>query len=228
MSKLTLIIPVKNEKESLSIFLTELTKYQFKILLVIDPLDIDTKESIKKFKNIEILCQQNPGYGSALIEGINKTTTEFFCIINADGSMNPKYLNQMLHMCSSKDFIFASRYLKEGGSDDDDIITFIGNKIFTLIGKIFFNLRISDILFTYILGRTKSFKSLDLQYSDFRICVEIPIKIKNYKMNYESLPSYERSRIGGKKKVNPLKDGFLILLALIEIFLKNIRFRKIK
>ena len=49
MSKLTLIIPVKNEKESLSIFLTELTKYQFKILLVIDPLDIDTKESIKKF-----------------------------------------------------------------------------------------------------------------------------------------------------------------------------------
>jgi len=47
-------------------------------------------------------------------------------------------------------------------------------------------------------------------------------------MNYESLPSYERSRIGGKKKVNPLKDGFLILLALIEIFLKNIRFRKIK
>ena len=31
------------------------------------------------------------------IEGINFTKTDFFCIINADGSMNPVYLNKMLN-----------------------------------------------------------------------------------------------------------------------------------
>ena len=36
------------------------------------------------------------------------------------------------------DFIFGSRYMDDALSDDDTIVTFIGNKIFTFIGKIFF------------------------------------------------------------------------------------------
>ena len=39
-------------------------------------------------------------------------------------------------------------------------------------------------------------------------------------MNYTCLPSYERSRIGGKKKVNVLKDGFLIGTEILKYFLK--------
>ena len=49
--------------------------------------------------------------------------------------MDPKYLSQMLEDCNDRDFVFASRYLKNGGSDDDDIITFIGNKIIFISGK---------------------------------------------------------------------------------------------
>jgi len=40
-------------------------------------------------------------------------------------------------------------------------------------------------------------------------------------MNYKSMPSMERSRIAGKKKVNALKDGFLILLALVSFKFKK-------
>ena len=50
--------------------------------------------------------------------------------------MDPKYLDEMLLLCRNKDFVFASRYLKGGGSDDDDLITFIGNQLF-LDGKYF-------------------------------------------------------------------------------------------
>ena len=100
-------------------------------------------------------------------------------------------------------------------------ITFIGNYFFTIASNFLFNLKISDILFTYILGKTSSFKNLKLKNFDFRICVEIPIKAKLQNMVYSCLPSYERSRIGGKKKVNILKDGFLILIRNCQIFLKN-------
>ena len=68
-----------------------------------------------------------------LIEGINSVKTDYCCIINADGSMNPKYLKEMRSLCSTKDFIFTSRYQKPGGgSDDDDITTSIGNFFFTV------------------------------------------------------------------------------------------------
>lgn len=220
MNDLTLIIPTKKESESLPSFLKELESYNFKKLIVLEKEDNETKNSISNIKNIEILEQKKNGYGNALIEGINATTSDFCCIINADGSMDPKYLNEMKELCKNIDFVFASRYSRGGGSDDDDLITYVGNFFFSFVGRVFFKLDISDILFTYILGKTKKFKDLELKYSDFRICVELPINIKKKNFEYKSISSYERSRIGGKKKVNALKDGFLILTAMIKLFFK--------
>lgn len=222
MKNLTLLVPANKESESLPIFLKELQDYNCKKLIVLQKEDRETIDSIDKFDDIQIHVQKNKGYGSALKEGLDIITTDFFCIINADGSMDPKYLKKMLEECQNQDFIFASRYLSEGGSDDDDIVTYIGNKFFSLFGNLFFKLNISDILYTYILGKTKKAKELMLKYHDFRICVEIPIKIKNQKLSYKSLPSFERNRIAGKKKVNALKDGLLILIALIKfLFIKK-------
>jgi len=221
MDDLTLIIPAKKEAESLPIFLKEIENLHCKKLVVLQKEDFETIESIKNIKNVKIHQQEKNGYGNALIEGINNTNTDYCCIINADGSMDPKYLNEMKIACEKLDFVFGSRYQKPGGgSDDDDLITTIGNFVFTLIGNILFNLRISDILYTFILGKTLSFKKLDLKNFDFRICVELPIKAKLKKMNYKCLPSYERERIGGKKKVNALKDGLLILTEIVKYFLR--------
>ena len=221
MRDLTLIIPAKNEVESLPVFLKEIENYKCKKFVVLQKEDLETKEAIRKIKNIKIIEQMNNGFGNALIEGINSVRTKYCCIINADGAMNPKYLDKMKKLCKNKDFVFATRYQKPGGgSDDDDSITFIGNYFFTIASNFLFNLKISDILFTYILGKTSSFKNLKLKNFDFRICVEIPIKAKLQNMKYACLPSYERSRIGGKKKVNVLKDGFLIGTEILKYFLK--------
>ena len=221
MHDLTLIIPTKKEVESLPFFLKEIKNYKCKKFIVLEKEDLETKKAIKDFKNIKIIEQINNGYGSALIEGINSVKTKYCCIINADGAMDPKYLYQMIKLCKNKDFIFASRYQKPGGgSDDDTLTTSIGNFFFTFAGNSLFNLKISDILYTYILGKTSSFKNLKLDNFDFRICVEIPIKAKLQNMSYSCLPSYERIRIGGIKKVHALKDGFLILSEIIKYFLK--------
>ena len=108
--------------------------------------------------------------------------------------------------------------LLDGGSDDDNLITLIGNYIFTKLGNIFFSLKITDILFTYVLGKTLSFNNLALKSKDFTLCVEFPIKANRNQCVLANIPSYERSRIGGKKKVNAFKDGMLILLKMIKMF----------
>ena len=197
-------------------------KFNCKKLIVLERDDRETIEIIKKDENIELLFQNQKGYGSAIIEGINYSKTEYSCIINADGSMDPNYLKEMLEECRDKDFVFNSRYLYPGGgSEDDTVVTLIGNKIFSFLGNLFFKLNISDILFTYIIGKTKSFQKLNLMYRDFRLCVEIPIKAKRNKLLYKSIPSYERSRIAGKKKVNAIKDGFLILFGMVSLFFRK-------
>ena len=221
MKDLTLIIPTKKEVESLPVFLREIEKLICKKLIVLQEEDIETKNAISEFNDIKILVQKKNGYGNALIEGINNVDTKYCCIINADGSMDPKYLEQMLNECKNKDLVFGSRYQKPGGgSDDDDIVTSVGNYFFTLTGNLLYNLKISDILYTYILAKTSSLKNLNLKNGDFRICVELPIKAKFCRMEYICLPSYERERIGGKKKVNAIKDGLLILIEIVKYFFK--------
>ena len=129
MKDLTLIIPSKRESESLPIFLNELKKYKYKKMIVLQKDDIKTIESLKGYDEVEIFEQNQLGYGNAIIEGINNTKTEYFCIINADGSMDPKYLPLMLDTCKDYDLVFTSRYLRPGGGSDDD--TFVTCLLYT-------------------------------------------------------------------------------------------------
>lgn len=73
---------------------------------------------------------------NAIIEGIEKINTKFFCIINADGSMGSKCLEEILIKSENKNLIFGLRYINSGGSDDDTI-TFLGNKFFSFIVNLF-------------------------------------------------------------------------------------------
>ena len=134
MRDLTLIIPTKKEVESLPFFLKEIKNYKCKKFIVLQKEDLETKKAIKKIKNIKIVEQVNNGYGNALIEAIDSVKTKYCCIINADGAMDPKYLDKMKKLCKNKDFVFASRYQKPGGgSNDDTLVTLIGLTIFSII-----------------------------------------------------------------------------------------------
>ena len=73
-------------------------------------------------------------------------------------------------------------------------------------------------MYTFVLGKTNNAKQLNLKQKDFTLCVELPIKIKKANMKMISINSYERKRIGGIKKVNAFKDGFLILVHMIKLF----------
>ena len=219
MQELTLIIPAKHETESLPQVLEEIKDYNLNIIIILEETDKETIDAAKNY-NCKIIHQSGKGYGNALIEGINNVQTEYLCIFNADGSFHPKYLKEMLDICSNnKEFVFSSRYLKGAGTEDDTIITAFGNFFFSLLGKILFSLKLSDILYTYILGKTNSFKSLKLKCNDFCLCVEIPINMKKIGASYLDFPSYERKRIAGKKKVNEFIDGLKILLYMIKRFL---------
>ncbi len=219
MSDLTLIIPAKNEKESLPKVLDELSTFNFKKNIILESSDKLTIESIKTY-DCKIIYQDTKGYGDALKKGIETVETEFFCIFNADGSFNPKELGQMLNKLKNDkyDFVFASRYEKNCGSDDDTFITLVGNYIFTLLGRIFFKLKITDILYTFVMGKTLCAKNLNLVAKDFSFCVELPIKAKRNNYKICTSKSFERARIAGEKKVNAFRDGLKILFSMIKLF----------
>ena len=218
MNDLTILIPAKNEAGSLGHVINEIENLNLNYFIIVGKDDLSTIKIIKKKENI--IYQNNRGFGDAIISGISQLKTKYFALMFADGSTNPAELKPLLdHLQNTRaDFVFGSRYLKNASSEDDTVITFIGNKIFTLIGKLFFNLKITDILYTYVIGKTDHLKTLNLNSEDFAICVELPIKAKKKGYKIVDFPCNERRRITGKKNVNALIDGSKILLKMIKMF----------
>ena len=226
MNDLTLVIPAKNESETLPLVLESLKKLKIKTIISLKNDDFDTINSIIKNEYVKVYFQSGNGYGNSLKEAISSCETKYFCIFNADGSFEQKDLLKMYNLIKNNEFVYTTRYEKNGGSEDDTLITLVGNKIFSKLGNIFFSLKISDILYTYLMGKTKSFKKLNIESNDFRFCVELPIKMQLSNMKYKCIPSYEYKRIAGKKKVSAFKDGFLILLEMLRLFFAFKIFRK--
>ena len=97
MTSISLVIPAKNEKESLGEVLEEVLQYNFvkEIIVVVDSLE-DNSIKIAKQYDCKVIIQKNSGYGSAIIEGFKESTNKYACIFNADFSMDPKYLQTMI------------------------------------------------------------------------------------------------------------------------------------
>ena len=95
MEDLTLVIPAKYEASTLPKVLDELEKFNVKKIITVPKYDKETLEAIKDY-DCKIVHQNGEGFGNALIEGISNVETKYLCIFNADGSFDPKYLNEMI------------------------------------------------------------------------------------------------------------------------------------
>lgn len=217
---LTIIIPTYNEELVIEKTIRELLNYDIKNIIVVDGGSLDsTIEIVKKF-NIKIIdIGFRSGYGDAFLKGLAATNTKYLCKINADGSFDPKYLNQMFLLIQNgnADVVFNSRYLKDAMSFDDTIIRRIGNFFFTKLCQIIFKTPNTDILFNYHISKTDYYKDLNLKYKDFSICTEIPIKFKRKGYKIFEISSIERIRYAGVSKVNAFYDGLKILNKTIRL-----------
>ena len=64
MKNLTLIIPAKNESESLPLVLEELKEYNLKTKVILSSEDKSTINSIRKY-DVEIVFQKNKGWATS-------------------------------------------------------------------------------------------------------------------------------------------------------------------
>ena len=65
------------------------------------------------------------------------------------------------------------------------------------------------------------FNKINFKNRDFRFCIELPFQIEVKKLTYTEISMVERKRFAGKKNVNVIKDGFLILSEIILSFIKH-------
>lgn len=207
--KLSIIIPVYNEKESLSLMVKILSStldFENEIIIVYDHESDNSipvaKELQKKFNNI-VLVHNKLGHGVkyALAAGIDKSKFENILITAVDEIFPILSIDRMLTMIVHENYEFVSgtRYKsggkRLGGSIIGHILSITANKSFSLLT----NFPLSDLTTGIKMFKKSFFKEIKISSNPIGWVFAFELTIKAYIMNLKigEVPLISVDRIFG-------------------------------
>ena len=213
--KLTIIIPVYNEINTINILLKKVIEVGIdKQIIVVDDFSSDgTREIIiKNFENkIDklILHEKNLGKGAAIISAKKYINGDFVIIQDADLEYDPKDYYK-LYNCFRKnnkiDIIYGSRFLNKSFSKiylsfGKSLIRIFGNKLLTNLSNLINKQQLTDAHTCYKTFNSNIFKNINLKEKGFSFCPEVNTKISNKNLIIKEVPIkyFSRTKQMGKK-----------------------------
>lgn len=219
--KISIIIPLYNESETIYALLDELLSLPIncEIILVDDGSTDSSQQVIQSFKspNIRLLHHlQRAGKGAAVQTGLQVATGDVVVIQDADLEYNPNDIVALVELIETGQTNAA--YGVRDLSSQRKIIR-LGNKFLTIMTNILYGHSIHDMTTCYKVMTRELMQSLDLESKGFAIDAEITAKV--FKLGYsiaEHPIQYSPRYINKKLKIY---DGFPMLWALLKYKFKN-------
>ena len=212
--KLSVVIPVYNEKKTLSelICRVEAVKLEKEIIIVDDASTDGTRDLLKKYEERErfkvIYQSKNAGKGSALRAGFDKAEGEIIIVQDADLEYDPKEYPLLLEpiLDGRADVVYGSRFL--GGTHRVFFFWhYVGNKILTTLSNMCTNLCLTDMETGYKVFRRTVLDSFILKCDRFGFEPEFTSKVARHAFRIYEVPiSYSGRGYEEGKKIN-LNDG---------------------
>jgi hypothetical protein len=224
-------------KESLNLIADEC------YVLFVDGRSDDGSYEYLKNQKFNVHIQESEGIRAAITEGVkilmNQNVTSI-TFAQPDGNCDLKQINKLIEKFKNVDseMIIGSRYLAPATSEDDTIISKIGNKYFTLLISFVSGFRYTDSMVGYRIFSTNILDKIDLLSDKYFRIPEFIFRthlawdpllstlspLLNIKIT--EIPISEPKRIGGVVKKQTIRWGlgysFQVILVLIKKIFKQI------
>lgn len=221
MSKVSVVIPARNEEGNIGLVLDEVnqartkTEYELEVI-VVDDHSTDGTAEVAAGKGAKVIQNNGKsGKGNALKAGFACASGDFIIMMDADYSHRAEDIPQFIqHFEKGAGLVIGSRIY--GGSDEYTRVRAFGNIFFTGLFGMFLGRYLSDALNGF-----KGFKK-DLvkkhQYQSRNFEIEIELLANALKDGYRivEFPSHERTRKEGVPKSRIVRDGTRFLLRIIK------------
>jgi glycosyltransferase involved in cell wall biosynthesis len=221
--KLSVIIPVYNEVESIEVILKRVndTKLVSEIVVVDDGSKDGTRDKLKTLdgkNNVRvILHEKNQGKGAAVRTGMQAATGEILLIQDADLEYDPRDFPELLRPIEEgvADVVYGSRFLGRAHR----VTMFwhlVANKLLTLMTNILYNTILTDMETGYKVFRREVIAGMTIRANSFNFEPEFTAKIlkRNYRIFEVPITFNPRDYTQGKKI--KLHDAFEAVWALLK------------
>ena len=226
--KLTIIIPVYNEINTINILLKKVIEVGIdKQIIVVDDFSSDgTREIIiKNFENkIDklILHEKNLGKGAAIISAKKYINGDFVIIQDADLEYDPNQYILFLNELKKKkiDALYGSRVLKKKKFNNiqnfSHKIRIWGNIFLTSVSNLINRQNLTDAHTCYKMVRADIFKSIPLKEKGFAFCTELNTKLSNIGIKITEIPINYNGRTYDEGKKISAVDGLIAIKTLFK------------
>ena len=214
--KISLIVFTLNEIDGMRAIMPRIKKEWYDELIIVDGGSIDGTIEYAKEHGYNIFVQKGRDTGAAFWESFEKVTGDTIIIFCPDGNSIPEKIPEMVEKYKEGyDMVTVSRYLDGAKSYDDDWITAFGNRMFTGIINCLFNARVTDALGIYRIFNKQIIYKLNIDTYTPSWGTQILLRAIKRGLKIAEIPGDEPKRIGGKRKMRPVKNGFYELKMII-------------
>ncbi len=213
MTRLSVLIPVYNEKDTIDLILGEVLAVDLsglgveKEVIVVDDCSSDgTDKLLVKWqeKGIKVIRHdRTQGKGASIHTALKHYTGDFCIVQDADLEYDPQDYKKLLPAAlgGRMDIVYGSRFCSPGPSRVLGLVHYLGNKCITNMCNLFTGLHFTDMETCYKLLPRKALDSITLREKDFGFDVELTMKLARKKFSFceVGVSYYARDYAQGKK-----------------------------
>lgn len=222
MTKLSIIVPIYNERETINALLKSLDAIvipdaEKEIILIDDGSNDGTTGMVKNFENQykTLYHAQNLGKGAAISTALKRATGDYIIIQDADLEYNPQEIPKLLTVARGENLpaVYGSRNL--GRTKRGYWAYFLGGKLITSIFNLLYGTKLTDINTGYKLFSRETLLALKLTATGFDFCEEVTARLARAGISIREIPiSYKPRTFAEGKKIR-FWDGIRGIWAVI-------------
>jgi len=225
MKKISIIIPVYNEKDTLRDIIAKVESVNFcgleKELIFVNDCSTDgSDEILKDYENKYQVYNHlvNQGKGAAIRTALAHVTGDIVVIQDADLEYDPADYEKLLPLLieNKADVVYGSRFLQNQGNGSFMLTHYLGNKVLTLITNLLFNVTLTDMETCYKAFKAEYIKGLEIVSNRFDFEPEITAKIVKKGARIKEVPVSYYGRLHAEGKKITWKDGIHAIKALVK------------